>query len=313
MATGLSERLTAANRPSIADRLRRATWKGQRIDWSAYVFVLPFVLSSFVFLVAPIFFGGYVSLTEWGIVGDPKWIGLDNFTRAFSDPWVPKIWTNTLKYGLIVVPSVTAVGLLFALYVNQQRPGHTFARTAFYAPHVVSVTVIGLVWVWMLDTRFGLVNQYLGGFGVPDVPWLTNPSWVLFGVAIAAIWWEVGFSMVVLLAGLQDIPRELREAAAVDGANAWTTFWRVVLPLLRPALSLVITIEVIATLRVFSLVYVMTNGGPAGASATVISYVFEMGWAKYQLGYAAALSMMLFATILIVTLIELKLVRESHE
>jgi multiple sugar transport system permease protein len=313
MATGLSERLTAANQPSITDRLRRATWKGQRIDWSAYVFVLPFFASFLVFLVAPIFFGGYVSLTEWGIVGDPKWIGLDNYTRAFSDPWVPKIWTNTLKYGLIVVPSVTAVGLLFALYVNQQRPGHTFARTAFYAPHVVSVTVIGLVWVWMLDTRFGLVNQYLGGFGVPDIPWLTNPSWVMFGVAIAAIWWEVGFSMVVLLAGLQDIPRELREAAAVDGANAWTTFWRVVLPLLRPALSLVITIEVIATLRVFSLIYVMTNGGPAGASASVISYVFEMGWAKYQLGYAAALSMMLFATILVVTIVELKLVRESHE
>jgi multiple sugar transport system permease protein len=191
--------------------------------------------------------------------------------------------------------------------------GHTFARTAFYAPHVVSVTVIGVVWVWMLDPRFGLVNQYLGVFGVPDIPWLTNPSWVLFGVAIAAIWWEVGFCMVVLLAGLQDIPRELREAAAVDGANDWTTFWRIVLPLLRPALSLVITIEVIATLRVFSLIYVMTNGGPAGASASVIAYVFETGWTKFQLGYAAALSMMLFATILIVTLIELKLVRETHD
>ena len=119
--------------------------------------------------------------------------------------------------------------------------------------------------------------------------------------------------MVVLLAGLQDIPRELREAAAVDGANAWTTFWRVVLPLLRPAVSLVITIEVIATLRVFSLIYVMTNGGPAGASASVISYVFETGWAKFQLGYAAALSMMLFATIVLVTIVELKLIRDSQD
>lgn len=313
MATGLTEGLTAARHPGVLTQLSRATWKGQRVDWSAYVFILPFFVSFLVFLVAPILFGGYVSLTEWGIVGDPKWIGLDNFARALSDPWVPKIWANTLKYGLIVVPSVTAVGLAFALYVNQQRPGNTFARTAFYAPHVVSVTVIGLIWVWMLDTRFGLVNQYLGGFGVPDIPWLTNPSWVLFGVAIAAIWWEVGFCMVVLLAGLQDIPRELREAAGVDGANGWTTFWRVVLPLLRPALSLVITIEVIATLRVFSLIYVMTNGGPAGASASVISYVFEMGWAKYQLGYAAALSTMLFATIMVATIVELKLVRESHD
>ena len=235
MATGLSERLAVARQPGFVARLRRASWKGQRIDWSAYVFILPFFVSFLTFLVAPILFGGYVSLTEWGIVGEPKWIGFDNFVRAFADPWVPKIWANTLKYGLIVIPGVTVTGLLFALYVNQQRPGHTFARTAFYAPHVVSVTVIGLIWVWMLDTRFGLVNQYLGGLGVPDIPWLTNPSWVLFGVSLAAIWWEVGFCMVVLLAGLQDIPRELREAAAVDGANAWTTFWRVVLPLLRPA------------------------------------------------------------------------------
>jgi len=313
MATGLSERLTEARPPGLLARLQRASWKGQRIDWSAYIFILPFVVSSFVFLLAPILFGGYVSLTEWGIVGDPKWLGLDNFARAFADPWVPKIWANTLKYGLIVVPGVTVVGLLFALYVNQQKPGHTIMRTAFYAPHVVSVTVIGLVWVWMLDTQYGLVNQYLGGFGVPNIPWLTNPAWVLFGVGIAAIWWEAGFSMVVLLAGLQDIPRELREAAAVDGANTWMTFWRIVLPLLRPALSLVITIEIIATLRVFSLIYVMTNGGPAGASASVISYVFETGFAKYQLGYAAALSMMLFVTILIVTLVELKLVREAND
>lgn len=313
MATGLSDSLPKSERAGITSRLRRASWKGQRIDWSAYLFILPFVISSFVFLVAPILFGGYVSLTEWSIVGEPKWIGLANFTRAFADPWVPKIWSNTLRYGMIVVPSVTIVGLLFALYVNQQRPGHTFARTAFYAPHVVSVTVIGLIWVWMLDTRFGLVNQYLGGFGVPDIPWLTNPSWVLFGVAMAAVWWEVGFCMVVLLAGLQDIPRELREAAAVDGANGWITFWRIVLPLLRPALSLVITIEVIATLRVFGLIYVMTNGGPAGASASVIAYIFETGWTKYQLGYAAALSMMLFATIVVVTIIELKLVRDSQD
>jgi multiple sugar transport system permease protein len=314
MATGILERTTETKRPpDLLARLRRATWQGQRIDWSAYLFILPFFVAFLVFLVAPIVLGGYVSMTQWGIVGDPEWIGLDNFTRALSDPWVPKIWFNTLKYGLIVVPSVTIVGLLCALFVNQRQPGHTFARIAFYAPNVVSVTVIGLVWVWMLDTQFGLVNQYLGGLGIPNIPWLTNPAWVLFGIGMAAIWWEVGFSMVILLAGLQEIPRELREAAAVDGANRWTTFWRIVLPLLRPALSLVLTIQIIATLRVFSLMYVMTNGGPAGASASVISYVYEMGFSKYQLGYAAALSMMLFVTIVVVTIVELKIVRASQD
>lgn len=180
----------------------------------------------------------------------------------------------------------------------------------FYAPNVVSVTVIGLIWVWMLDTQFGLVNQYLGVFGVPNIPWLTNPNWALFGVGIASVWWDAGFAMVVLLAGLQDIPQELREAASIDGANRLNVFWYVVLPLLRPALSLVITLQVISTLRVFSQIYIMTNGGPAGASASVIQYVYQIGFSKYQLGYAASLSLMLFATILVVTFVELRVFRE---
>jgi multiple sugar transport system permease protein len=294
-------------------RLRRMTWDGRRIDWSAYLFVLPFFLGFSVLVFGAIAFGAYISFTEWGILGEPKWIGLANFQRAFADPWVLKIWGNTLRYSLLVVPGVTLVGLAFALWVNQRWPGHTIARTVFFAPNVVSVTVIGLVWVWMLDTRFGLVNQYLGGLGVPDVPWLTNPNWVLYGIAIAAIWWDAGFSMVLLLAGLQDIPRELKEAAHIDGANGFQVLWSVVLPLLRPALSLVVTLNVIHALRVFSITFIMTNGGPAGASASVINYVYEVGFVKYQLGYAAALSLMLFVTILVVTFVELRLVRATAQ
>jgi len=163
----------------------------------------------------------------------------------------------------------------------------------------------------MLDTQFGLVNQYLGALGVPDIPWLTNPRWVLIGIGIASVWWDVGFNMVVLLAGLQNIPGELREAALIDGASRFQTLRYVVLPLLRPALSLVITLEVIGALRVFSQIYIMTNGGPAGASASVIQYVYQIGFTKYKLGYASALSLMLFATILVITLIQLRLFRDN--
>lgn len=293
-------------------RLRRATWNGERIDWSAYVFLLPFFLPFLLMTVGAILFGTYVSFTSWGIVGEPTWVGLDNYLQALKDPWVPKVWGNTLKYGLFVAPTTTLVALGFALFVNQRWRGCTIARTAFYAPNVVSVTVIGLVWVWMLDTQFGLVNQYLGSFGVPNIPWLTNPDWALWGVGIASVWWDAGFAMVVLLAGLQDIPQELREAAAIDGANRARVFWHVVVPLLRPALSLVLTLEVISTLRVFSQIYVMTNGGPAGATASVIQYVYQIGFSKYQLGYAAALSLMLFATILVVTFVELRVFRERN-
>jgi multiple sugar transport system permease protein len=305
----LSQSAAPDIRLSPLTRLRRASWKGERIDWSAYLFVLPFFLPFLVFTVGAIGFGSYVSFTEWGIIGEPKWVGLDNFRRALSDPLVPKVWANTLRYGLMVVPATTLIALGFALFVNQRWWGATLARTIFYAPNVVSVTVIGLVWVWILDTRLGLLNQYLGLLGVDSVPWLTSPSWVLVGIAIASVWWDAGFSMVILLAGLQDIPSELREAAQIDGASRFQILRQVVLPLLRPALSLVITLLVISTLRVFSQIYVMTNGGPANASASVIQYIYQVGFRKNELGYAAALSLMLFATIVVVTIVEMRVLR----
>lgn len=295
---------------SLRTRMRRMTWHDERIDWSAYLYLLPFYLPFLIFTVAAIFFGAYVAFTEWKIIGDPEWVGFANFLRAFDDPFVPKVFLNTFKFALIVVPSVTILALVFAVFVNERRRGYTFARLSFYAPRVVSVTVIGLIWVWMLDTRFGIVNQYLGRFGVPDVPWLTSPDWVLLGIGIATIWWNVGFHMVILLAALQDVPSELREAAAIDGANQFQIFWSVVLPHLRPAISLVVTLELIAAFRVFSQIYLMTQGGPANASASVIFYIYTLGFVNRELGYAAAISLLLFVTILVVTVIQLRIIRE---
>ena len=232
--------------PGCATRRGRGSASTGRRTCSSCPFFLPFLL----FTLIAVGFGAYVSFTEWGVIGDPQWVGLDNFRRALADPFVPKVWGNTLKYGLIVVPATTLVALAFALFVNQRWWGATLARTVFYAPNVVAVTVIGLVWVWLLDTRFGLINQYLGYAGIPNVPWLTNPAWVLFGIALASIWWDAGFSMVIFLAGLQDIPKELREAAQIDGASRFQVLRHIVLPLLRPALSLVVTLLIIGTLRV---------------------------------------------------------------
>ena len=292
-------------------RSRTATWRGERIDWSAYVFLAPFLLPFFVFNIAAIVFGAYISLTEWGIVGDPIWVGLNNYIRAFSDPWILKVWRNTLQYGLTVIPIVTIAALFFALYVNQKWPGYVLARTAFYAPYVTSITVMALVWVWILETNFGMLNHYLSMVGIPKIPWLTNPNWVILSIAGATLWWSVGFHMVILLAGLQDIPPELKEAAQIDGANGWQTTISIIVPLLRPALSLVLTLEVIASLRVFGQIYLMTNGGPAGASASVVSYIFEQGFTRQDLGYAAAISLMLFMTILLITVVHMRVFRET--
>jgi multiple sugar transport system permease protein len=280
------------------------------IDWIGYVFVGLFALPFFVFNILPVLFGAYVAFTKWSIMGSPKWIGVGNFTAAFADHWVYVAFRNVFLYGLVIVPCVTALGLLFALFVNQRYPLSALARTMFFAPNVVSATVIGLVWVWLLDTQYGLVNHYLGYLGISAVPWLTSTQWSLIGVSIASIWWDLGLAFVLFLAALQDIPRDITEAATVDGANRVQRFWHVVMPHLRPVLSMVVTLQLISTLRIFSQVYVMTNGGPAGSSSSPIYHIYNMAIVRNLFGYASAIGLLLFALILVVTAVQRFALRE---
>jgi multiple sugar transport system permease protein len=267
---------------------------------------LPFL----IFNISPILFGAVVGFTEWGIIGSPEWVGLANFREAFADPWVAVAFRNTLLYGLIIVPGVTVLALAFAIFVNQGWPLASLARTLFFAPYVVSATVIGLIWVWILDTQFGIVNQYLGVLGIAPIPWLTSTEWSLIGVSIASIWWDLGLAFVLFLAALQDVPQELYEAAEVDGASRWRKFWHVTLPHLRPVLSMVVTLQLISTMRIFSQVYVMTNGAPAGSSSSVIHYIYQSAIIRHALGYASAVSILLFLAILAITVVQRSLIRE---
>jgi multiple sugar transport system permease protein len=286
---------------------RKITWGGKHIDWSAYVFVLPFVLPFVLFTMLAIGFGAFVAFTDWGIVGKPNWVGLQNFQAIFSDPSAVQAFWNTLRYGLIIVPGVTVLGFIFALFVNQRWPGHIFARAAFYVPNVVSAPVIGLVWVWMLDTQFGIVNHYLG----LSIPWLTSTNWALVGVSIASIWWDLGLVFILFLAGMQDINGEVKEAARVDGANGWQSLRYITIPLLRRTFSLVMTLQLISTLRIFSQVHIMTAGGPAGSSSSVVEYIYDFGITKFKLGYASALALMLFVAIMLITVVLRRLFPEE--
>lgn len=283
---------------------------GRRVDRVGYLFVAFFAVPFFVFNILPVFFGVYVAFTRWSIVGTPRWIGFENFTRAFSDAWVMLAFKNALFYGLLIVPGVTVLGLAFALFVNRGYPLSGLARTLFFAPNVVSASVIGLVWVWLLDTQYGLVNHYLGVVGVGPIPWLTSGDWALVGVSIASVWWDLGLAFVLFLAALQDIPGDLKEAALVDGAGPWARLRFIVLPHLRPVLSMVVTLQLISTFRIFSQVYVMTNGGPGGASASPIYYVYMMAIVRNLFGYASAIAMLLFIVILAVTLVQRLLLAE---
>jgi multiple sugar transport system permease protein len=282
----------------------------KRIDWAGYGFVSFFTVPFFAFNVLPVIFGAYVAFTKWGIMGAPRWVGLKNFRDAFRDELVAITFKNTLLYGCIIVPGVVVLGLAFAVYVNQRWPLSGLARTLLFSPNVVSATVIGLVWVWVLDTQYGLVNHYLEEIGFSAVPWLTSLEWSLVGVSIASIWWDLGLAFVLFLAALQDVPRELYDAAAVDGAGKLRQFWHVTLPQIRPAFSMVVTLQLISTMRIFSQVYVMTNGGPASSSDSVIHYIYNAAVVRHLYGYASAISMMLFVAILVVTALQRSIIRE---
>jgi len=272
----------------------------RRIDAAGYLFVAFFTIPFFLFNILPVFFGVYVAFTRWSIVGSPHWVGFDNFSTAFKDKWLWTAFENVLLYGLIIVPCVTGLGLLFALYVNKRYPLSGLARTFFFAPNVVSATVIGIVWVWILDTQYGLVNHYLGYFGIAPIPWLTSSDWSLVGVSIASVWWDLGLAFVLFLAALQDIPSDIVEAAHVDGAGSWSRFRFIVLPHLRPVLSMVLTLQLISTFRIFSQVYVMTSGGPGLSSASVIYYIYNVAIVRNLFGYASAVGLLLFLAILVV-------------
>ena len=281
-----------------------------KTDWVAYPFVALFTLPFLIFNIAPILFGAYLSFTKWGIFGKPKWVGLQNYIDALNDEFVRIAFRNTLLYAAIIVPSVVVLGLAFAIYVNQRWPLAGLVRTLFFSPYVVSATVIGLVWVWILDTQYGIVNSYLKLFGISAVPWLTSANWSLIGVSVASIWWDLGLAFILFLAALQDVPRDLYDAAEVDGASLWQRLWYVTLPQLRPVISMVVTLQLIASLRIFSQVYVMTNGGPASSSSSVIYEIYSTAINRQLFGYSAAVSMLLFAMILAITLLQRFLIKE---
>jgi multiple sugar transport system permease protein len=206
---------------------------------------------------------------------------------------------------------VTIFGLLFALFVNQRWPLSALARTILFTPNVVSATVIGLIWVWVLDTQFGVLNHYLGFLGIGPIKWLTSVQWSLVGVSIASIWWDMGLAFILFLAALQNVPRELYEAADIDGASRLAKLRYVTLPHIRPTISMVVTLQIIATMRIFSQVYVMTNGGPAGSSSSVIYYIYLTAVQQQRMGFASAVSILLFMAILLVTVLQRFALRET--
>jgi multiple sugar transport system permease protein len=233
-------------------------------------------------------------------------VGLANYRALLTDPQTHKVFLNTLLYCAGYLPLVFAGGLGLALALNQKLAGRSFFRAAYFLPVVTSWVVVALVWKWLLNPTNGLVNTVLGAVGLPQPGWWTDPQWALPAVILSSAWKDLGFVMVIMLAGLQAIPQDVLEAATADGANAWQRFWRITLPLLSPSTFFVVVISLINGFQVFDQVFVMTGGGPSGASQVVVGQVYDLTFRYGRAGEASALSWILFAVILLITAVQIR-------
>ncbi|MDQ3654495.1 MAG: sugar ABC transporter permease [Chloroflexota bacterium] len=277
----------------------------QRSDalWGLF-FIAPQVLGLVVFSLIPVVYAFILSVMRWDGLGAREFVGLNNFRLQFENPEFIDALVHTLVYTLIAVPGGVAVSLLAALAVNRVK-GKTFYRTIFFLPTITSSVVVSMVWLWLLNGDFGLINVYLREWFALDPPnWLVDTTWVIPAVALVAVWAGLGFNMVIFLAGLQSIPATYLEAAQIDGASKWRQFWNITLPLLSPTTFFVTIISIIASFQVFDMVYVMTGGGPGSASTTMVFHIYELAFVNFTFGISSATAVVLFVLIMGVTLLQ---------
>ena len=281
--------------------------KARRSLLEGYFFLAPSLLHLIVFIAVPLIFSLYLSLHQWNVISPSKpFVGFGNFRALFHDALFWKAMKNTAVYTL-QVPIGMAAALFVAILMNQRLRGIHFFRTIFFLPSVSSFVAVALVWQWLYQPQYGLVNFLLKQIGFGPVPWLSSPKTALLSIMIMTIWMGIGYQMVIFLAGLQGIPDYLYEAALMDGASPWQRFRSITLPLLKPTTFFVLITSVIGSFQVFTSVYVMTQGGPNHATDVVVYHIYQNAWEYLRMGYASAMSWVLFLVILIVTLVQFRL------
>jgi putative chitobiose transport system permease protein len=272
-----------------------------------YLFLLPALIILGLTVFFPAFQAFSLSFTryQYDLTATPEWVGWANFDRLWQDPVFWQTMRNTLLYICFVVPILVFLPLILAILVNQKLRGINWFRTAYYTPVVISMVVAGIAWKALYSSN-GIFNQGLNLIGVSEgIPWLTSPNWAIWSVMIVTIWKGLGYYMVIYLAGLQAIPAELYEAAAIDGSDGWLKHWDVTLPLMRPYLFLVAVISAISATKVFEEVYIMTQGGPRNSSKTVVYYLYERAFQDLDISYACAIGLVLFVIILVLSILNL--------
>jgi len=276
-----------------------------RTDLAGYLFVAPFLLAYVAFLIFPVLLGLRMSLYNASLVAaDSQFLGLANYRDLFGDPnfW-SSLW-HTILFTLLSTPPLVVLAFIFALLANRAIPARWFFRLSFFAPWVLPSSVVALIWIWIYQPGFGLINSYLVMLGLPEVAWLPDESVAMISVVIATVWWTLGFNFVLYLAGLQEIPQEIYDAAAVDGAGPLSQVRWITIPMLTRTTVLVITLQIFASLNVFDQIYIMNTTGGLNYTATrpIIQYIYEQGFTSYRVGFASAISYVFFLLVLVVGL-----------
>ncbi len=275
-------------------------------EWlTAYAFLLPSFAVLATFIYYPVFYALYLSFFRWRLLrGDPVFNGLANYQFLLtSEDFGQSLW-NTIYFAAGSIPTNMAIALGIALLLNRPLSGLSFYRTAYFVPVITSMVAVSIVWMWIYHPDVGLFNYILESIGLPTIRWLNDPKWAMPSLIILSIWKGMGYNVIIYLAGLQNIPEHLYEAAKIDGANRWQLFWHITLPLLTPTSFLILIIAVINSFQSFTQVHVMTQGGPLNSTTVIVYYLFQQAFQQFNMGYGSALAIVLFLIILVLTLIQ---------
>lgn len=273
---------------------------------AALIFLAPFMILYVWFWIYPIF-KGFISSFNSGIFGGKQnFVGLDNYSFMLSDP---KFWSsfgNTIYFIVISTPAIVVLGLILALLVNMKLKGTTILRTVYFMPFMLSVSVMGSIWMFILQSRTGLISEITRSLGMKEISFLGSWEMGWMSILIATIWWTVGFNMMLFLAGLQEIPEDIYEASDIDGAGGWKKFWYITMPSLKGVTALVIILQSIASFKLFGQTWLITKGGPGTTTTPLVHYIYQIAFRQWDMGYASAVSFVLFLTIAFISLIQFK-------
>ena len=295
------QRFTSSSYPRLPRRETRA----------ALFFILPALVGFAIFYALPFVRGALISLTNWDLITPAEFVGLRNFERLLNDQRFWGALGTTLQYVVINVGVQIALALLLAVFIHRFTQS-IIVRAIIIVPYLLSNVVVALLWMWMLDPRLGIVNEFLMMFGMARQPFLGSPDQALLSVIFINIWRHVGYSTLLFLAGLQTIPTEYYEAAAIDGASELRRFRSITMPLLRPVIAFVVITGIIGSFQVFDTIAVTTQGGPSGATRVVVWYIYEYAFERFNMGYSSTISMAVFLILIVLTVVQVRLFRASE-